>query len=434
MKSNLAATESILNMNLLLASASRDMEPSDPKVSGPTGLVANWSCTRLYRKASWRGRIWQFIRWVTRTDNNALKQTIMKASQVVRETVENMQKLVKEAGKPGALGDYWKTGTVNVVRSDVCQAIKLQGALDEISQIGLHNLTKAVAWANGTSQEKAYDEPTAEAINQLASAEIVQGLHVAEYKTAKAEYLVKRLKEMGDICSIEVLCRELLSNYPRTDEELQQRRDELQERTLGCKPTNSNGDEEPCPARLIYAPLVAVARDFANRKSLSLGELKIFLDDLMMPSSSNEIHHNGGLLLEIIKYLRDPDNATTPNIPSSVLKSLRDNRWVQTCRIHKTAASSLIRYTPGQHTEYEFEHQYDYWPSLNGMGPERIHYASWHIPYTVYTVHKSYYLFDKWQDGTERIEVHHKQETLSKVADMSRVKRIPAFFPSTHSH
>ena len=398
MESNTA----FLNLNVILNAPASGTCKADK----PDYLVAGWKSNYLHRKASWKGRIWQFIRWATQTYNSSLRRALVKTKAVAKSSLRNSNNTLQEIGSEGSLGNFWKKRDVKDARFAIDSVAKLRDALGKVDEKGMARLLIALTWAGNKCNKLP------ESLSSFASEKTDAAIKVADYKTDRAEFFAKRWKRMCNQYSIGLFYRELISEYPVTDEELKNRRDKIQKTPL----TGTYGKKIDCPEALIYAPVIALSRDLAKNKKLAIDELEYFIGDLTKETSTKETRHNGALIVSLVKYFRNPKTAIMPKMPSVVQKSMQDKHWVDKCSVTRNSYGPLSC-ERGQHTEYHKIPRYgDYPATVLNLYPgyhldfphplEAVHYD--YIPYTVHTHHKQYGDFIKDRDGKEHIGSHQE--------------------------
>lgn len=378
------------NLQTMLATfADTAVQPA----SNPGKVVANWKGTTLYKKSSFKGRMWQFIHWTAGTSENVLQKTIAETAKIAHQSLQQKLKQQEEAIKmingPGVLGSFWTKHTVSEMQTKLADTVRYR------------SLVNAIQWAKPEGVENL---PVVEE----------QQIEIAMKKMGTAAKLAGIWARFGADISITLLYRELQSTYPTTQEELEKRRDNLQRKTYGeDSPIVEHwygdqvryGEKTKCPEELLYGPLVAVAKQLATNQELPRKELTQLFRDLMETSSSP----NGETLLDLAAFLKDPKNVPVPGqLPSSVAKAVQGSIWVEGCGLEVTKDENRMiscRREWVQKRRLVQTPVYHPWHRHSGSsssGPSFTHTIQ---EYVQKRHIKRHYCYEKRMDGSETVDV-----------------------------
>ncbi len=316
------------NTNLILSS----------QVENRGDMVSNLHGTTLYIKRSFLGRVWQVLGWIMGTGETTLEGTLTKTQNAMERFISEKEALCAQVNDPSSmLGNYWKTRDVKDVSKCLGKVTTTHNSLAKVDDCAKGKLNSII----NIDSEKLYQ---------------FQALQLAGYKIKRAELLVDQMKLFGNICPVETLNRELLSNYPQNDEELAKLIESFSPIQVikynhpNCNECDAEVKKYKLDPMLIYSPLVDIAKKFAEEKNYSMEELKLFIKDFNIDSPV------GKLLTDMIAYLKDRSEPK-PELPTIVLKKLDEPYYCG--NIHCVRADEWSY----RHKTYKLQHLHTY-PSI----------------------------------------------------------------------
>lgn len=366
-----------------------------PKIK-PENFVSNWTCTSLYKKGSFMGRLWQCIHWIAGTYESSLRKTITETAKVANSSIQcelNKQKdVLEQINAPGVLGSFWKKYSVHQMQTGLAEAVRYR------------TLINTIQWATGGIED--------------ASSNIEeQNVEKAIKKIDTVVKLDNIWKKFVSNVPITLLYRELQSFYSNTQEELEKHRDFLQQTTLGkfpketawCGERPRYGKKTKCPEKLLYSPLVAMAREIANH-ALSREELTKLFEDLMEKPSLP----TGQILLDLAAFLKDPTIMSVPSqLPSSVAKAVVNPNWVRRCNLEETVDDNDFFGCRRDWIRKERVFSYPKW-SYDPITRIHTYQNSYQSEEYMQKRHiRKFYCFEKKIDGTEAISVREFAQEVS---------------------
>lgn len=359
-------------------------------------FVSNWACTSLYKKSSFMGRIWQCIHWFADTSESSLRKTIIETAKVANSSIQkelNKQKdFLEQINDPGVLGSFWKKHLLSQMQTNIAEAVRYR------------SLINTIQWATGD---------VAEDISNIEEKKLEKAIK----KINTAVKLENIWKKFASNIPITTLYRELQSSYPNTQGELEKHRDYLQQTTCGEYPKETAwygerpvyGKETKCPEKLLYSPLIAVARQL-SRQELLRDELTTLFQELM----EKPLLPSGQLLLDLAAFLKDPVRVPVPcSLPSSVAKAVMDSNWVSRCNLELTVDNNdflgcrrdwIRKQIVSSYPVYSYD-PISHRPTFAQSHQSEEYIQKRHI--------RKFYCYEKKIDGTEAISVREFAQEVS---------------------
>ena len=332
------------------------------------------------------------------TSDSSLQKTILTTATVanlsIQTVLRDQRKELEQINAPGILGSFWKTRSLHQMQTSLGNAVRYR------------SLINTIKWAEESSNSEAFSSEE-------------KYLEEAMRKIRVAEKVENQWNKFAANIPITLLYRELQSSYPSTQEELEKYRDHLQQTTCGEYPRETKwfgeraeyGDTTKCPEELLYAPLVAIAKQLAKNQILPKEELTNIFHEL----TEQSILPNKQLLIDLAIFLQDPTTTPVPSqLPSSVAKAVMNASWVERCGLEVTKDGRNILgcrrdwikiHTVNHYPRFVYD-PFTHQSKIENSTVSRDYMQKRHI--------RKFYCYEKRIDGTEAISIREVVENVSR--------------------
>jgi len=293
------------NAALLLDS---NIRTKNEHTSPPDNVVANWRCTRLYPNASWHGRLWRLIGWVTGLRTVFLHATIQRTIIAFKNHLDVRAKDLDSIDSPGYMGNWWKNKKLEQMLTKAHVYHRGSVAISRREQ-NIEKIGKVVRWAFYKQQD---DQPLQQAFHTVITPQALERAAKLEEKLVEVRTFKQWWDKLNLGCSVETLYRELVFRYPKNDETLAHYADSL------------ITDNEPCSEPdIIYGPLLHLAAVIAYSDGVQIKELEGELKELVFGIKQ----HNVDTLIKLAYHLRSPKKRIDlSRVPPGALRLIEKGR------------------------------------------------------------------------------------------------------------
>lgn len=399
----------------------------------PVQLVANGKGSLLYAQKSAWGRIWSVLHWICGTGDTALAKVIRATAGRLQQVSQERQKLCQMVESEGVLGDFWKQYTVVEMQSKIQKHVKISTDFQP-NTAELENFMTTVRWADQQLKSLPEDKLNEDALRVFEGSGSLESIAIIATKVETAQAFDHRWIELGgsDIAALGTVFRELVSDYPDNNEELLQKRDNLQEKAGFCLGGEGRGwNKAKCPASLLFGPLVKIAYQIGLQKNHDLTDYSELFDALTAGVSNEKqrsMQKTASKIISLASYFRETQKPEKiVNIPDVILTNLSNANYLSKIGLYTTDAtteSDCCRVGGGTRTKVisipsvtSYHGAYH----SHALGAYHHHgFGSYSSPnYIVVEENlpvqhrRDYYRYHKAQDGTESLSTFY---TLSPTA------------------